>query len=116
VLARPATIQDRWSARLYLLKPLAIFGLAFHSIVSGLITARSFAGMGVEIALGLALLVRATARLALIGMLLVTVGTMIFEMAMLAPYGIDRWLLTIASAAVPVMLAIAFALATLDDR
>jgi uncharacterized protein YbjT (DUF2867 family) len=144
VLTRPATIQDRWSARLYLLKPVAIFGLAFHSVVSGLITARSFAGsmawlrslvaeVGfsavvtmmlvatgaiVDFVLGLAVLVRATARPALIGMLLVTVGAMIFEMAMLARYGTDRWLqlLTTVSTAVPVMLAIAFALATLDDR
>jgi uncharacterized protein YbjT (DUF2867 family) len=116
VLARPATIQDRWSARLYLLKPLAIAGLAFHSIVSGLITARSLAGAVIDIVLGLAVLVRATARLALIGMLLVTVGAMVFEMAMLARYGMDRWLLATATAAVPMLLAIAFALATLDDR
>jgi hypothetical protein len=33
----PATIQEKWFARLYLLKPLAIGGLALFWIVSGLI-------------------------------------------------------------------------------
>src|SRR5262249_35583833 len=34
---RPASVQDRWFARLYLLKPLAIVGLALFWIVTGLI-------------------------------------------------------------------------------
>jgi hypothetical protein len=33
---RPASVQDRWFARLYLLKPLAILGLAVFWIATGL--------------------------------------------------------------------------------
>ncbi len=35
--ARPASVQDRWFARLYLLKPLAIAALALFWIATGLI-------------------------------------------------------------------------------
>jgi hypothetical protein len=135
VLAQPATIQDRWSARLYLLKPLAIAGLSLHSIIAGVIilwlrtlivdagwSAASMAvgatGAIVNIILGLGVLVRPTARPALIGMLLLTVGSMVFDMTMLAGYGADRGLqaLAIVSTAIPIVLAITFVLATLDDR
>ena len=34
---RPASVQDRWFARLYLLKPLAIFSLALFWILTGAI-------------------------------------------------------------------------------
>jgi len=144
ILARPASVQDRWFARAYLLKPLAIGGLAIYSIAIGLVTAKMFSGsmrwlralideagfatvvttalvaVGaiIDILLGLAVLVRATARLALIGMLLVTIGAMAFNMVMLGRYAPQPWLqiFETLAVAIPMMLATAFALAVLDER
>jgi uncharacterized protein YbjT (DUF2867 family) len=144
ILARPANVQDRWFARAYLLKPLVIAGLAIHSIVTGVVTVSMFAGsvqwvrallneagfatmitttlvaVGaiIDIVLGLAVLVRATARVALIGMLLVTIGAMAFNIVVLGRYAPQPWLQMIAtfSAAIPMMLATTFALAVLDER
>src|SRR5262249_15200388 len=92
---RPASVQDRWFARLYLLKPLAIVCLALFWIATGLIAlgpgrASSLAhldaagvhglaadlilvgGALFDIVLGCALLVRRTARVTLIVMLTAT--------------------------------------------
>src|SRR5207237_8297069 len=87
--ARPASVQDRWFARLYLLKPVAIAGLAAFWFITGVIalgparasaTAEMIAtgtrpdiasftvilGAGFDVVLGLLLCVRAAARFALL--------------------------------------------------
>src|SRR5262245_17334035 len=92
---RPASVQDRWFARLYLIKPLAIASLAAFWIATGLIAlgpgragslaylatagvhgalAEVMVGGGalLDIALGLLLLIRRSARIALILMLVLT--------------------------------------------
>ena len=95
--ARPSTVQDRWFARLYLLKPLTIAGLAAFWIVTGALALGpaypaalghlAAAGFGValakftvvagaifDIVLGLLLLWRRLAKPVLVTMLVVTVG------------------------------------------
>ena len=85
--ARPANVQDRWFARLYLIKPLAIVGLAVMALATGLagfVSSWQLAAMvlpgippavfavrvlpgllygAIELAAGAGLLVRRTARL-----------------------------------------------------
>ena len=90
----PATVQERWFARAYLMKPLAIVTLALFWLISGIIglvalpaaasvltqagfsasTASSFviAGACADVLLGTLVLVRRTMALALIGMILLT--------------------------------------------
>ena len=93
----PSGVQERWFARIYFLKPLAIATLAAFWLASGVVgltagfeTAVALltgAGLGedaarlavlagglVDIALGLALLVRRTARAAAIGMVAVSMA------------------------------------------
>jgi uncharacterized protein YbjT (DUF2867 family) len=92
----PSTVQDRWFARLYFLKPLAILILAVFWILSGAIGLVSLdqaaeqlglagfsldasratveVGAGVDIALGVLVCVRRTAPLALKGMVLVSLA------------------------------------------
>ncbi|MGY5807691.1 SDR family oxidoreductase [Rhizobium sp. LEGMi198b] len=93
--ANPSGVQDLWFARLYLLKPLMIAGLALFWMLSGIIpmlaptaASRHFLpfmpdGMAMaltlttcllDIALGAFVLVRPFARSALFGMLAVTLG------------------------------------------
>jgi len=94
--AVPATLQERWFARLYLMFPLAIAFLSFFWIVSGTIGFWSFddavtilsdrkvnhafaqtivlAGSTVDIVLGMLVLIRPTARGACIGMIVVSCG------------------------------------------
>lgn len=96
--AMPSTPQERWFARLWLLKPLIVVGLSAFWIASGWIglartdaasilltdaglspataLAAVQAGSLVDIALGLALLWRPAARLALIGMILTSFAYM----------------------------------------
>jgi uncharacterized protein YbjT (DUF2867 family) len=135
--AQPASVQDRWHARLYFLKPLAIGGLAAYWMATGLISLGPgwkegvallsspalspqmtafaiLAGALLDIALGAALLVRALARPVLITMLLVCVpylaaATVIDPALWLDPLG--RMTKTFV-----VMLATAFTLAILDER
>jgi uncharacterized protein YbjT (DUF2867 family) len=95
----PSTVQDRWFARLFFLKPLAILVLAVFWILSGVIGLISFdqaaeqlglagfslegsratveVGAVVDIALGLLVCVRRTTPLALKGMALVSVAYLI---------------------------------------
>jgi uncharacterized protein YbjT (DUF2867 family) len=90
--ATPATVQERWFGRLWALKPVVIVTLAAFWLASGLIalghpataaavlTTRGVAsdhalilvicGALVDVALGLGILVRISARVAMIGMLL----------------------------------------------
>jgi hypothetical protein len=135
--ARPATVQDRWFARLYLLKPIAIAGLALFWFATGAIAlgpARAWAtaemiatgtppdiasltvilGAWFDIVLGLLLCVRATARWALIVMLAATpvyllAGTLLAPQLWLDPLGP---LMKI----IPMLLATAFTLAIIDER
>ncbi len=135
-LARnPAGVQDLWFARLYLLKPLMFLCLSAFWLASGLIplidpqrAAGHFAPfMGqtaalsltfttclIDIALGLAVLYRPRTRLALCGMILVTMaylaGSVVMEPALwLDPLG--PMLKTVPS----LVLTLA-ALAILDER
>jgi len=135
--ARPANVQDRWFARLYLLKPLAIVGLALAAIAPSLEELLTFwrlrpdlyglsfpsiasdvlpavASSAITLVAGFGLLVRATARLALIVLLvlkLLYVGDYLFTALRFAvspagPLSID----------IPIILAILFLLAILDER
>lgn len=135
--AHPAGVQERWFARLYLLKPLAIAALALFWIVTGLISlgpgrAAALAqfrdaavapamaepslilGSLADIALGLLLLVRRTARMALLGMTAVSLAYLLIG-TVLAP---DLWRDPLGPLVkiVPVLLASAFTLAILDER
>ena len=97
---RPASVQDRWFARLYLLKPLAIFSLALFWILTGAIALgpgrtaaiAQMTGVGfsapmaeltvvlgslIDIALGLLVCIRKFARIALLLMLFVTLAYLV---------------------------------------
>lgn len=111
--ANPSGIQDLWSARLYLLKPLMIAGLALFWMLSGIVpllapitasrhflpfmssgiaTTLTIATCFLDIALGALVLVRPFARAALYGMLVVTLaylagGTLLEPSLWLDPLG-----------------------------
>jgi uncharacterized protein YbjT (DUF2867 family) len=135
--ARPASVQDRWFARLYLLKPLAIAALALFWIATGLIALgpgrmpalAQLAAVGLQspglevahvgsslldVALGALLLMRRTARVALSGMLALA-GLYLIGATILAP---QLWadplgpLLKI----VPILIATLLTSAILDER
>jgi len=133
----PAGVQDRWFARLYLLKPLAIVSLALFWIATGLIAlgpgrAASLAqldtagvhglaadlilvgGALLDIVLGCVLVVRRTARATLIVMLAVTpvyllVGSILAPQLWADPLGP-------LTKIVPMMVATLFTLAIIDER
>lgn len=135
-LARnPAGVQDLWFARLYLLKPLIFFCLSAFWLASGLVplldpsraaghfapfmgqTAAlglTFATCLIDIILGLAVLYRPRTRLALWGMILVTLvylaGSLVMEPAL--------WLDPLGSMVktVPSLALTLVALAILDER
>jgi uncharacterized protein YbjT (DUF2867 family) len=137
VLQQRSSAAERWFARLYLLKPLAIVGIALFWVLTGMITlgpgraaaiahlkAAGFpaaysepivvAGAFFDYVLGLLLLLRPAARLVLIVMLVVTpiymlIGTVLAPQLWLDPLGP---LLKI----VPLLIATLFTLAILDDR
>jgi uncharacterized protein YbjT (DUF2867 family) len=134
---RPASVQDRWFARLYLLKPVAIFGLALFWFVTGALalgpgrasavaqmtatgTAPDIAyqtviwGAWFDIAMGLLLCVRRFARATLILMIVATFGYLAAG-TWLAP---QLWIdplgpLTKIS---PMLVATALTLAIIDER
>jgi hypothetical protein len=135
--AQPASVQDRWHARLYFVKPLAIGALAVYWILTGLLALGPgwteglallsplalpwepaafvlIAGALLDIALGAALLVRSLARPVLLIMLIVCIpylaaATAIDPTLWLDPLG--RLMKTFV-----VMLATVFTLAVLDER
>jgi len=134
---RPAGVQDRWFARLYWLKPLAILALAAFWIATGVISlgpgraagmayltkaglganAAEFwlvAGSLTDIALGFAVLVRRFTRRALQLMLIVSAGYLIIG-TIAAP---EVWSDPLGpyTKIIPVLVATAFTLAILDDR
>jgi uncharacterized protein YbjT (DUF2867 family) len=133
----PASVQDRWFARLYWLKPVAIVALAAFWIATGVIalgpgraqgmsylakagfgaSAAEFAlvaGSLIDIALGLAVLVRRFTRRALQLMLLVSAGYLLIG-TIAAP---EVWADPLGpyTKIIPVLLATMFTLAILDDR
>jgi uncharacterized protein YbjT (DUF2867 family) len=135
--ARPAGVQDRWFARLYWLKPIAIAALALFWIASGLIAlgparasalvqlaaaglpdplaAAALAGSaGFDIALGLAVMVRRFTRLALLLMLATTLIYLVAGSALAPALWADP--LGPLPKLVPVLLATLFTLAILDER
>jgi hypothetical protein len=135
--ARPANVQDRWFARLYLLKPVAIAGLAFFWFITGVIAlgpARAWAtaemiatgtrpdiasltvvlGAWFDIAMGLMLCVRRLARTTLVVMILATFGYLAAG-TWLAP---QLWLDPIGplTKILPMLVATALTLAIIDER
>ncbi len=134
---RPASVQDRWFARLYLLKPLAILSLALFWILTGVIalgpgratavaqmTSAGFSpssaeltvvlGSLIDIALGLLVCLRKFARIALLLMLAVTLGYLVAGTILTPQLWTDPLgpLLKI----VPILIATLLTLAIVDDR
>ena len=136
--ARPASVQDRWFARLYLLKPIAIvafaaaaasvggwevirsckwaaalWGHAPLSVLAIQVLPELVAG-AVEFAIGIAMLVRRTARPAIITLLALTglgiVSNAIAELTMM------RYPITFFAFGIPGLLALLFTLSILDER
>jgi uncharacterized protein YbjT (DUF2867 family) len=133
----PATVQDRWFARLYLIKPLAIAVLAAFWIMSGVIalgpgwdgaklilriaganaTVASIAisvGAIIDIILGIAVIIRRTCRAALMAMLAISLGyvaagTIATPHLFVDPLGSILKIF-------PIMLATLFVLSILDER
>jgi uncharacterized protein YbjT (DUF2867 family) len=135
--ARPATVQDRWFARLYFLKPAAIACVSALFIVTGLVSlgpgwieanallaparlppwaaaAVVLGGALLDLALGAALLVRRLARVTLIAMLALTVVYLIIATLLDASLWSDP--LGRLTKTIPLMLLMLFALAILDER
>lgn len=134
--AMPAGPQERWFARLWLLRPVMVVTLAAFWLASGVIglirldaaeavltgrgVATDFAraavvlGAAADVALGAALLVRRLARAALLGMLALAFAY-ITGAALLAP---DLWFDPLGAMAktVPVLLSCLVLLAILEDR
>lgn len=135
--AHPAGVQDRWYARLYFVKPLALASMSIYWILTGLTSLGPgweqamallspagwpaglvafviIAGAILDIVLGAALLVRPLTRAVLVTMFLICIpyllaATLINPALWLDPLG--RLMKT-----VPVMLALLFTLAILDER
>lgn len=131
----PSAVQDLWFARLYLLKPLMIGGLALFWLLSGLVplldptaasrhflpfmpsgaaTALLLATCGLDVALGCAVLIRPYARAALLGMIAVSLaylagGTVLEPSLWLDPLGPMVKVL-------PSILLTLATLATLEER
>lgn len=135
--ARAATLPDRWFARLYFIKPLAIAVIAWFWIATGVIalgpgwnashaylaqagvvgslaTALVVGGALFDIVMGLLLLVRRTARGAL-QVMLVASPLYILSGTLLAPH---LWAdpLGALTKVVPLLAATLFTLAILDER
>jgi uncharacterized protein YbjT (DUF2867 family) len=137
-LARhPAGIQERWFARLYLLKPLAIGGLSLFWIATGLVALgpgrgaalRHLATAGFapgpaeaifvvaslfDVAVGLLLLWRRAARAALFAMLAASTGYLILGTATAPGVWLDP--LGPYTKIVPALIATLLTLAIVDER
>lgn len=134
---RPATVQDKWFARLYLLKPLIVAGLAMFWCVSGLIALTVAYGDAVailiahgwtngsahvvtvasslsDIAVGGLIAVRRTSRIGLIAGIVIALGYMAGA-ALLTP---DLWFEPLGALVktVPAIVLMLVALAIGDDR
>lgn len=134
--AMPAHVQERWFARLWLLKPVVFGILSLFWLVSGIVgfirqdaaadilishglsqalaLGMVLAGSVADILVGTAVLVRSFARLALLGMIAITVAYL-GAATVLAP---DLWLDPLGAMvkAVPAFCLALVALAILDER
>jgi hypothetical protein len=127
--ARPASVQDRWFARLYLLKPLAILGLALAVIVPSAEQLAAVLGLRPNIArpmlpgaawsviaflAGLGLLVRPAVRCALI----VLLAAALVQIAdhIMRPWTYFFGSLDFVAFKLPMVLLILFVFGILDDR
>lgn len=136
--AHPASVQDRWFARLYLIKPLALFALAAITIAAGLEELITFWKVRVGLfdvpfritavtvlpilvhsviapVIGVGILVRATSRLALSALLLVTILG-VLDYVLRLSHHLNIGVLQALAFEAPTLLAILFTLAILDDR
>jgi uncharacterized protein YbjT (DUF2867 family) len=136
--ARPSTVQDRWFARLYLLKPLALLTLAVITVAAGLEELITFRIMRVGLfdvpfrittvtvlpilvhsviapVIGAGILVRATSRPAL-GLLLLVTILGILDYALRPAHHFNISVLHALAFQAPMLLAILFTLAVLDER
>lgn len=134
--AMPAHVQERWFARLWLLKPLVfgvlslfwlvsgIVGFIRHDAAAGVLVSHGLspalalgmviAGSVADILVGAVVLVRSFARLALMGMIAITL-VYLSAATVLAP---DLWLDPLGAMvkAVPALCLTLVALAILDER
>jgi hypothetical protein len=135
--ATPATVQEKWFARLYLLKALALVTLVIFWCVSGgialtlgfaaarrilldqgfsfgLAHGLTIASSLLDISIGLLIAVRATARIGLIAGILLSLGYMIGA-AVLTP---NLWIEPLGALVKtgPAIVLMLFCLAILDDR
>jgi len=132
----PAHVQERWFARLWLLKPVVFGVLSLFWLVSGIVgfvrhdaaaeilvahglspvlaLAMVLAGSVADIVVGAAVVVRSFARLALMGMIAITL-LYLAAATVLAP---DLWLDPLGAIvkAVPALCLALVALAILDER
>ena len=129
--ARPASVQDRWFARLYLLKPLAMLGLAIATIVPNTGRLAAYLGIGpssfggrpmllgaassaIALLAGLSLAVRPAARCALLVLLVLTLLQLAgpwFRPSISFVGPLDA-----VAFKLPMLLLILFTLGILDDR
>ncbi len=132
----PAGVQERWYARLYFLKPLILTVLAVFWAVSGIVgmmqasaaatrlsdagfptpeaNGAVLAGSITDLALAVLICSRRTARLALVGMILVTIGYLVGATLWLPRLWLDP-LGPLVKSLPAAMLALA-ALAIMDER
>ncbi len=132
----PASVQERWFARLYFVKPLVLAALSLFWIASGLLSlgpghgiagrwlgeagAGGFApvlivgGGLVDVAIGLAIAVRATARLGLCAAMLVSLAYALAGTILLPSLWLDP--LAPLLKIIPILALNLVALAILDDR
>ena len=129
--AHPSNVQDRWFARLYLLKPLAIAALALIWTIRGglglaflllngppvllqqawVLIAFALIEPLLAIACGLGVLLRPAARASLVGMIALSI-------LLTTPFAVRPWYVLLSTLAVIGLnvLPPLFALAILDDR
>jgi uncharacterized membrane protein len=136
--ARPANVQERWFARLYFLKPLAILALAASAITIGIMELVSFIRLAaavlpgispavfaahvlpgfvegaIGLLAGLAVLVRKTARCALIAMLVLAVVRTVNDLVL--PLSFKLFPAVAIEYDSLMILAVLFTLAILDER
>lgn len=133
--AEPASVQEQWFARLYFLKPLALAALALYWIVTGLVAlgpgwadaagliheagfgaAGALAALGAlaDIAIGVAIAVRHTARPSLYAALALSVAYLVLGTLLLPWLWADP--LGPLMKVLPIMVLNLVALAILDDR
>jgi uncharacterized protein YbjT (DUF2867 family) len=129
--ARPSTVQDRWHAHLYWLKPLAIAALAFVWIAHGLVRLDEAIGADrippasaadvyvvaiavLSLVVGIGVVARPTARMALVGMALLPILHVVVSLLYRGPswpYAFEPVADAMAYALPPL-----FVLAVLDER